>query len=151
MSLRPRSGTLSIGGGMDRLNPTVGSAVSPNNSSAAEETSKGFAKHLPHEEAKSAEDQLVREENAALTDYLNRWINARQIPALDATGESQPEALQDEHHRSICGSRDRLLRAQICKLEALKGTQHDIAGTLEHAQDSGRTRVGCGSFARAQC
>jgi hypothetical protein len=44
---------------------------------------------LTEDEAKSAADQLLREENAALTDYLNTWLNARQLPVLDARGESQ--------------------------------------------------------------
>jgi hypothetical protein len=44
---------------------------------------------LTEEESKSAEDQLLREENAALTDYLSTWLNARQLPVRDGKGESQ--------------------------------------------------------------
>jgi hypothetical protein len=59
---------------------------------------KRMCQALSSEEAKSAEDQLIREENAALTDYLSRWLDARRSPTLDPTGEGQSEALQDEHH-----------------------------------------------------
>ena len=52
-------------------------------------TLKQRSQTLTEDEAKLAEDQLLREENAALTDYLNTWLKARQLPVLDAMGESQ--------------------------------------------------------------
>lgn len=69
---------------------------------------KKSCKALSVEETRSAEDQLIREENAALTDYLCRWMRARRSLAQATSRERQPEALRDEHYGSVCGSRDYL-------------------------------------------
>jgi hypothetical protein len=54
------------------------------------------------EEAELAESQLVREENAALIEFLSQWMDARRSQGWSAAGEAQLEARQDEHHRSVC-------------------------------------------------
>ncbi|WP_418294741.1 DUF2293 domain-containing protein [Microvirga ossetica] len=59
---------------------------------------KRLCQTLSADAAKFAEDQLIREENAALTDYLGQWLDARRSPTLDSTGEPPPEGLQDEHN-----------------------------------------------------